>query len=63
MLDAANLAYGASPERLYIIRDSRIAYQGGPGPMSYSTHEVRAWLENYATKPISHAHQGGVITD
>ena len=50
MLDAANLAYGASPERLYIIRDSTIVYQGGPGPMSYSTHEVRAWLENYAAK-------------
>lgn len=50
MLDAANLAYGASPERLYIIRDSTIVYQGGPGPMSYSTHEVRAWLENYAPK-------------
>jgi len=50
MLDAANLAYGASPERLYIIRDSTIVYQGGPGPMSYSTHEVRVWLENYAAK-------------
>lgn len=54
MLDAANLAYGASPERLYIIRDSRIVYQGGPGPMSYSTHEVRIWLENYAGRRISH---------
>lgn len=48
MLDAANLAYGASPERLYIIRDSRIVYQGGPGPMSYNIKEVRVWLENYA---------------
>lgn len=54
MLDAANLAYGASPERLYIIWDSRIVYQGGPGPMSYSTHEVRIWLENYAGRRISH---------
>ncbi|CAH3191753.1 unnamed protein product [Porites evermanni] len=53
MLDAANLAYGASPERLYIIQDSTIVYQGGPGPMSYSTHEVRAWLENYAAKKRS----------
>lgn len=50
MLDAANLAYGASPERFYIIRDSKIVYQGGPGPMSYNVNEVRAWLENYAGK-------------
>lgn len=55
MLDAANLAYGASPERLYIIRDSKIVYQGGPGPMSYSVNEVRAWLENYAGKLSSKA--------
>lgn len=55
MLDAANLAYGASPERLYIIQESQIVYQGGPGPMSYRTQEVRVWLENYASKKISYA--------
>ena len=54
MLDSANLAYGASPERLYIIQESKIVYQGGPGPMSYRTREVRVWLENYASQKISY---------
>ena len=53
MLDAANLAYGASPERLYIIRESQIVYQGGPGPMSYNTQEVRVWLEKFAGERIA----------
>ena len=52
MLDAANLAYGASPERLYIIRDNRIVYQGGPGPFAYSLKEVRVWLENYSGRVL-----------
>jgi len=52
MLDAANLAYGASPERLYIIRDNRIVYQGGPGPFAYNIKEVRVWLENYSGRVL-----------
>lgn len=45
MSDAANEAYAAWPERLYIIEEAgRIAYKGGNGPFKYDPKEVRAWL-------------------
>ena len=47
MLNASNIAYGAGPERLYIIQEGKIAYEGGTGPTFYNLGEVRAWLENY----------------
>ncbi len=45
MDDAANRAYAAWPERLYIIEGGRIVYEGGNGPFNYKPDEVRAWLE------------------
>jgi len=46
MDDAANRAYAAWPERLYVIdADGRIVYKGGNGPFHYKPGEVRAWLE------------------
>jgi hypothetical protein len=45
MTNAANDAYAAWPERLYIIDESgQIAYKGGNGPFKYDPKEVRAWL-------------------
>jgi iodothyronine deiodinase-like protein len=45
MSNAANDAYAAWPERLYIIDESgRIAYRGGMGPFNYHPAEVRDWL-------------------
>jgi hypothetical protein len=45
MSNAANDAYAAWPERLYIVDESgRIAYRGGMGPFHYNTKEVRTWL-------------------
>lgn len=45
MSNAANDAYAAWPERIYIINgDGRIAYRGGMGPFDYKPEEVRAWL-------------------
>jgi Iodothyronine deiodinase len=45
MNNAADLAYSAWPERLYIIDEhGRIAYAGGMGPFNYEPEEVRAWL-------------------
>ena len=45
MNDAADHAYSAWPERLYIIDEhGRIAYAGGMGPFKYAPEEVRAWL-------------------
>ena len=45
MNNAANDAYAAWPERLYIIDESgKIAYRGGMGPFNYHPAEVRSWL-------------------
>ena len=43
--NAANDAYAAWPERLYILDENgRVAYKGGNGPFKYNPKEVRAWL-------------------
>jgi hypothetical protein len=45
MNNAANEAYAAWPERLYIIDETgKIAYRGGMGPFNYNPAEVRSWL-------------------
>lgn len=45
MNNAANNAYAAWPERLYIIDETgKIAYRGGMGPFNYNPAEVRSWL-------------------
>jgi len=45
MTNAANDAYSAWPERIYIIDESgRIAYAGGMGPFNYRPQEARAWM-------------------
>jgi hypothetical protein len=46
MQETADLAYGAWPERIYIIDESGvIVYRGGLGPFNYHPKEARAWLE------------------
>ena len=45
MGNAANDAYAAWPERLYVIDETgHISYKGGNGPFKYDPKEVRAWL-------------------
>jgi Iodothyronine deiodinase len=45
MNNAANDAYAAWPERLYVLDESgHVAYKGGNGPFKYDPKEVRAWL-------------------
>jgi hypothetical protein len=45
MSNAADLAYSAWPERIYIIDESgHIAYRGGMGPFNYRPVEARDWL-------------------
>ena len=45
MNNAANDAYAAWPERLYILDENgKIAYRGGNGPFKYDPKEIRAWL-------------------
>jgi len=46
MDDRANKAFAALPERIYVVLDGRIAYQGGLGPFDYKIEEV----ENYLAK-------------
>ena len=48
MDDAVSTAYGAMPERLYLIgRDGKVAYKGGMGPMFFKPHEWRESIETY----------------
>ncbi len=45
MSNAADNAYSAWPERIYIIDESgHIAYRGGIGPFNYKPAEAREWL-------------------
>ncbi len=51
--DTVMNAYGAWPERLYVVGpDGHVAYQGGQGPWGYSPDEVAAFLNtNYGAVP------------
>ena len=49
MDDAAEKAYSAWPERLYVIDpDGTIAYKGRPGPDGFRVGEVEDWLRRQA---------------
>ena len=46
-----NDKFGAWPERLYIIVDGVIVYQGGNGPFDYKLAEISDWLaEKYGLR-------------
>ncbi len=48
MDDAVAAAYGAMPERLYLIGvDGRVAYKGGVGPMFFRPDEWFTAIEQY----------------
>lgn len=44
MNNAASIAYGAMPERLYIIQNDVVKYQGKPGAPGYKLSDVSEWL-------------------
>lgn len=46
MANSADLDYDAHPERLYVVRDGKVAFAGGPGPFEYSIEAVSSFLEN-----------------
>jgi len=47
MDDTANTAYGAWPDRLYLVgRDGRIAYHGGRGPFEFTPDELEAAIRD-----------------
>lgn len=41
------LSYAAFPDRLYIVQDGRVAYEGGVGPWGYDLGELRHWLNSW----------------
>uniref|UniRef100_A0A6I8P7Y3 Iodothyronine deiodinase n=1 Tax=Ornithorhynchus anatinus TaxID=9258 RepID=A0A6I8P7Y3_ORNAN len=45
MDNASSRQYAALPERLYLLREGKVVYKGGPGPWNYNPGEVRAVLE------------------
>jgi len=44
MDDRANIAFAALPERLYVILDGNVVYEGGIGPFDYNLEEMEAFL-------------------
>ncbi|ROT82965.1 type I iodothyronine deiodinase [Penaeus vannamei] len=48
--DAANKAYAALPERLYIVHGGSIVFKGDQGPLFYKVHKVEDWLKAYTEK-------------
>lgn len=47
MENSSNSAYGAYFDRLYIVQDGKVVYQGGRGPEGYRISELRHWLDQY----------------
>jgi len=45
MKNEASTWYGSLPDRLYIIFNGKVVYQGGVGPHGYSPAEIEKWLE------------------
>ena len=45
MDNKAGTAYAAMPERLYVVLDGKIVYEGDLGPFGYKLDEVEDYLE------------------
>uniref|UniRef100_H2MT72 Iodothyronine deiodinase n=1 Tax=Oryzias latipes TaxID=8090 RepID=H2MT72_ORYLA len=54
MDNSSNAAYGAYFERLYVVRDETVVYQGGRGPEEYRISELKTWLQQYRKDGSSH---------
>ncbi len=49
-------AYGALPDRLYLIgKGGRVAFQGGPGPAGFRPHELELAIEEELAPPNNSA--------
>jgi len=48
MDNKAGTAYAAMPERLYVVLDGKIVYEGLQGPFDYRMDEVEQYLETRA---------------
>jgi len=47
MQDEASKSYGSFPDRLYVILDGVVVFQGGVGPHGYLPKQVEKWLEQF----------------
>jgi thyroxine 5-deiodinase len=47
MDNKCSLAYGAFPERYYIIHNGKIVLLNGLGPEFYDPSKVKLWVESY----------------
>lgn len=47
MENTACLKYAASPERLYVLHEGNIVFQGSKGPIGYKVEDVRDFLQKY----------------
>ncbi len=48
MNNSTDVAYAASPERLYLVaKDGKIAYRGGPGPFMFDPDEWEDAIKKY----------------
>lgn len=47
MENSSNAAYGAYFDRLYILLEGKIVYQGRRGPEGYRISELKDWLNEY----------------
>lgn len=52
MENEATKAYAAFPERLFIVQQGKVVYEGGTGPYNYDLTEVRRWLEEYRQEQL-----------
>lgn len=50
MNNEANKAFGAMPERLFILLNNEVVYEGGMGPFFYNLDEVKDWLVTFTEK-------------
>jgi len=50
MEDTNCTAYGARPERLFIVKDGKIAYEGGIGPFNYDLQDLESNMKALLAK-------------
>uniref|UniRef100_A0A1A8QJX0 Iodothyronine deiodinase n=2 Tax=Nothobranchius TaxID=28779 RepID=A0A1A8QJX0_9TELE len=50
MENSSSAAYGAYFNRLYVVQEGQVVYQGGRGPEGYRISELRDWLDQHRKK-------------
>uniref|UniRef100_A0A7M5UVW3 Iodothyronine deiodinase n=1 Tax=Clytia hemisphaerica TaxID=252671 RepID=A0A7M5UVW3_9CNID len=50
MSNKLNNAFGAFPERLYVLLGDVVVYQGGSTPINYSIKDLEKWIAKYVSK-------------